>query len=101
MYLKIIVCSQLKAKRRVYKMVNLDEKQLKALHTRANLRRLLEYVANAQVEKINKMCSKGLDPNFHCPETGGKHMGNINFILLCHLHKEKLKKYIECPYFCL
>ncbi|XP_054289882.1 SH3 and multiple ankyrin repeat domains protein 3-like isoform X7 [Macrosteles quadrilineatus] len=61
---------ELKAKRRVYKMVNLDEKQLKALHTRTNLRRFLEYVTNAQVEKINKMCSKGLDPNFHCPETG-------------------------------
>ncbi|XP_046672398.1 SH3 and multiple ankyrin repeat domains protein 3 isoform X7 [Homalodisca vitripennis] len=61
---------ELKAKRRVYKMVNLDEKQLKALHTRTNLRRFLDYVTNAQVEKINKMCSKGLDPNFHCPDTG-------------------------------
>lgn len=53
-------------------MMNLDEKQLKALHTRANFRRLLEYVNNAQVEKITKMCSKGFDPNFHCAETGGK-----------------------------
>ncbi|XP_039278871.1 SH3 and multiple ankyrin repeat domains protein 3 [Nilaparvata lugens] len=61
---------ELKYKRRVYKMLNLDEKQLKALHTRANLRRFLEYVANGQVEKINKMCTKGLDPNFHCPESG-------------------------------
>lgn len=64
--------SQLKYKRRVYKMLHLDEKQLKAMHTRTNLRRLLEYVANSQVEKIAKMCSKGLDPNFHCQETGGK-----------------------------
>ncbi|PNF35049.1 hypothetical protein B7P43_G09455 [Cryptotermes secundus] len=61
---------ELKYKRRVYKMLNRDEKQLKALHTRANLRRLLDYVANGQVEKITKMCSKGLDPNFHCHETG-------------------------------
>ncbi|XP_069675312.1 SH3 and multiple ankyrin repeat domains protein 3 isoform X2 [Periplaneta americana] len=61
---------ELKYKRRVYKMLNLDEKQLKALHTRANLRRLLDYVSNGQVEKITKMCSKGLDPNFHCQETG-------------------------------
>lgn len=53
-------------------MLHLDEKQLKAMHTRTNLRRLLEYVANSQVEKIAKMCSKGLDPNFHCQETGGK-----------------------------
>ena len=50
-------------------MLNLDEKQLKALHTRANLRRFLEYVNNGQVEKVSKMCTKGLDPNFHCPET--------------------------------
>ncbi|XP_044728032.1 SH3 and multiple ankyrin repeat domains protein 3 isoform X6 [Chrysoperla carnea] len=61
---------ELKYKRRVYKMLNLDEKQLKALHTRTNLRRLIEYINNGQVEKITKMCSKGLDPNFHCQETG-------------------------------
>ncbi|XP_049825338.1 SH3 and multiple ankyrin repeat domains protein 2 isoform X3 [Aethina tumida] len=61
---------ELKYKRRVYKMISLDEKQLKSLHTRANLRRFLEYVQNGQVEKVTKMCSKGLDPNYHCPETG-------------------------------
>jgi SH3/ankyrin repeat-containing protein len=69
---KKAVLLQLKYKRRVYKMLNRDEKQLKALHTRANLRRLLDYVSNGQVEKITKMCSKGLDPNFHCHETGGE-----------------------------
>lgn len=63
---------QLKYKRRVYKMMSLDEKQLKSLHTRANLRRFLDYVTNGQVEKITKMCSKGLDPNFHCQDSGGK-----------------------------
>lgn len=51
-------------------MISLDEKQLKSLHTRANLRRLLDYVQNGQVEKITKMCSKGLDPNFHCQDSG-------------------------------
>ncbi|XP_017769648.1 PREDICTED: SH3 and multiple ankyrin repeat domains protein 3 isoform X2 [Nicrophorus vespilloides] len=61
---------ELKYKRRVYKMLSLDEKQLKSLHTRANLRRFLDYVTNGQVEKITKMCSKGLDPNFHCQESG-------------------------------
>lgn len=55
-------------------MLHLDEKQLKAMHTRTNLRRLLEYVANSQVEKIAKMCSKGLDPNFHCQESGGTYL---------------------------
>lgn len=53
-------------------MISLDEKQLKSLHTRANLRRFLDYVQNGQVEKVTKMCSKGLDPNFHCQESGGK-----------------------------
>ncbi|XP_068907345.1 SH3 and multiple ankyrin repeat domains protein 3 isoform X6 [Tenebrio molitor] len=61
---------ELKYKRRVYKMISLDEKQLKSLHTRANLRRFLDYVHNGQVEKITKMCSKGLDPNFHCQDSG-------------------------------
>ncbi|XP_071056645.1 SH3 and multiple ankyrin repeat domains protein 2 isoform X3 [Onthophagus taurus] len=61
---------ELKYKRRVYKMLSLDEKQLKSLHTRANLRRFLDYVINGQVEKITKMCSKGLDPNFHCQDSG-------------------------------
>lgn len=62
---------ELKYKRRVYKALGLDEKQLRSLHTRANLRRLLDYVTNGQVEKIAKMCSKGIDPNFHCPDSGG------------------------------
>uniref|UniRef100_A0A182W3Q8 SH3 and multiple ankyrin repeat domains protein n=1 Tax=Anopheles minimus TaxID=112268 RepID=A0A182W3Q8_9DIPT len=51
-------------------MLNLDERQLKALHTRANLRRFIECINSGQVEKIAKMCAKGLDPNFHCQETG-------------------------------
>lgn len=51
-------------------MLHLDEKQLKALHTRANLRRFLEYINSCNVEKVSKMCAKGLDPNFHCIETG-------------------------------
>lgn len=63
---------QLKYKRRVYKMLHLEEKALRALHTRANLRRFLEYVKENNVDKVGKMCAKGLDPNFHCQETGGK-----------------------------
>ncbi|XP_077284639.1 SH3 and multiple ankyrin repeat domains prosap isoform X2 [Arctopsyche grandis] len=61
---------ELKYKRRVYKMLKLDEKQLKAVHTKTNLRRFIDYVNHGQVEKITKMCSKGLDPNFHCQDTG-------------------------------
>ncbi|GFY14096.1 transposable element Tcb2 transposase [Trichonephila clavipes] len=36
----------------------------------ANLRRMLDHVNTGQVEKITKMCARGMDPNFHCPETG-------------------------------
>lgn len=61
---------ELKYKRRVYKMLKLDEKTLKALHSRANLRRFLEHVTHSQIDKITKACAKGLDPNFHCHETG-------------------------------
>lgn len=61
---------ELKYKRRVYKMMNVDEKQIKQLHTKANLRRLLDFVQSGQAEKITKLCVKGLDPNFHCHETG-------------------------------
>lgn len=72
----IQILLQLKYKRRVYKMLKLDEKTLKALHSRANLRRFLEHVAHAQVDKITKACAKGLDPNFHCQETGGMYQPN-------------------------
>lgn len=61
---------ELRYKRRVYKMMNVEEKQIKQLHTRANLRRMLEHVANNNVEKVTKLCSRGLDPNFHCPDSG-------------------------------
>nr|XP_027226662.1 protein shank-like isoform X2 [Penaeus vannamei] len=61
---------ELKYKRRVYKMLHLEEKALRALHTRANLRRFLDYVKENNVEKVTKLCAKGLDPNFHCQDTG-------------------------------
>ncbi|KAF0300309.1 Protein shank [Amphibalanus amphitrite] len=64
------VCSQLKYKRRVYKMLKMDERQLRAAHSRANLRRIVEHVLQANADKVAKLCAKGLDPNFHCPETG-------------------------------
>ncbi|XP_076370230.1 uncharacterized protein LOC143256640 [Tachypleus tridentatus] len=61
---------ELRYKRRVYKTMNTDEKQVKQLHTRTNLRRMIDYVNNGNVDKIIKLCAKGLDPNFHCPESG-------------------------------
>lgn len=50
----------------------MDEKQFKAVNTRTNLRRFIDYIQNGQIEKVTKMCNKGLDPNFHCVDTGGK-----------------------------
>lgn len=68
-------------------MLRLDEKALKALHSRANLRRFLENVAHGQVDKITKACSKGLDPNFHCSETGGKLIYRMCKILVGFFYK--------------
>ena len=67
-----IILFQLKFKRRVYKMLNLDEKQLKNINSRTNLKKFLDHVLANNVEKVNKMCNKGLDPNFHCQESGGE-----------------------------
>uniref|UniRef100_A0A8C1MIK9 SH3 and multiple ankyrin repeat domains protein 3 n=1 Tax=Cyprinus carpio TaxID=7962 RepID=A0A8C1MIK9_CYPCA len=57
-------------KRRVYTESHLDEKQLSKLHTKANLKKFMEYVQQRNVEKVSKFVEKGLDPNFHDPETG-------------------------------
>ncbi|XP_076845255.1 SH3 and multiple ankyrin repeat domains protein 2-like [Brachyhypopomus gauderio] len=57
-------------KSRVYKEPNIDEKQIAKLHTKANLRKFIEYIQNHQVEKVSKMLDRGLDPNYHDPETG-------------------------------
>lgn len=64
-------------------MLQMDEKQLKSVNSKSNLKKFLEHVHNGNVEKINKMCNKGLDPNFHCSESGGKlNFHNTQFHLL-------------------
>ncbi|KAJ8381469.1 hypothetical protein SKAU_G00022470, partial [Synaphobranchus kaupii] len=57
-------------KRRVYTEAYVDDKQLAKLHTKANLKKLMEHVQQSNVEKVAKSLEKGLDPNFHDPDTG-------------------------------
>ncbi|XP_071782808.2 SH3 and multiple ankyrin repeat domains protein 1-like [Centroberyx gerrardi] len=57
-------------KTRVYKQTNLDEKLLAKLSTKASLKKFLDYVQTGAVEKIAKVLEKGLDPNYHDPDSG-------------------------------
>nr|XP_040024319.1 SH3 and multiple ankyrin repeat domains protein 3-like isoform X2 [Gasterosteus aculeatus aculeatus] len=57
-------------KRRVYTQTHLDEKQLFKLHTKANLKKFMEYMQQRNIEKVSRFLEKGLDPNFHDPDTG-------------------------------
>uniref|UniRef100_A0A3B3XUY4 SH3 and multiple ankyrin repeat domains 1 n=1 Tax=Poecilia mexicana TaxID=48701 RepID=A0A3B3XUY4_9TELE len=57
-------------KTRVYKQTNLDEKALAKLSTKASQKKFLEYVQTGVMEKMAKVLEKGLDPNFHDPDSG-------------------------------
>lgn len=92
---------QFRYKTRVYKQTNLDEKALSKLSTKvflthvswtlllhsihfhsltsflfytsqASLKKFLDYIQTGAVEKMTKVLDKGLDPNFHDPDTGGE-----------------------------
>uniref|UniRef100_A0A912M3P2 SH3 and multiple ankyrin repeat domains protein 3-like n=1 Tax=Haemonchus contortus TaxID=6289 RepID=A0A912M3P2_HAECO len=56
---------ELKYKKRVYKMLNLDEKHLKSMHSKATLKKFMDYVQSKNAEKVEKLCAQGLDANFH------------------------------------
>ena len=57
----------------------MDEKQLKAINSKASKKKFADHVLNNNVDKVNKMCAKGIDPNFHCQDS---HIGGKN-ITLC------------------
>ncbi|KAE9550115.1 hypothetical protein FO519_006675 [Halicephalobus sp. NKZ332] len=59
---------ELKYKKRVYKMLKLDEKALKQMHSKSNLKKFMDYVQNRNSEKVEKWCTQGMDPNFHDPQ---------------------------------
>ncbi|XP_023340013.1 protein shank isoform X2 [Eurytemora carolleeae] len=61
---------EMKYKRKVYKELNLDQKQLKQINSKSNQKKFIEYISSNNVEKISKLINKGLDPNFHCPDSG-------------------------------
>ncbi|ETN84141.1 PDZ/DHR/GLGF domain protein, partial [Necator americanus] len=56
---------ELKYKKRVYKMLNLDEKHLKSLHSKGTLKKFMDHVQSKNAEKVEKLCAQGLDANFH------------------------------------
>ena len=78
--LKFYSTLQLKYKRRVYKMLHLDEKQLKAVNSKASRKKFADHVANNNVDKVNKMCAKGLDPNYHCQDSHSGGRDNTNHL---------------------
>uniref|UniRef100_A0AAY4B047 SH3 and multiple ankyrin repeat domains protein 2 n=1 Tax=Denticeps clupeoides TaxID=299321 RepID=A0AAY4B047_9TELE len=57
-------------KSRVYRQPGVNEKQIAKLHTQENLRKFMEHIQQHQLEKIRRMLEKGLDPNYHDPQTG-------------------------------
>uniref|UniRef100_A0A914I5U7 Uncharacterized protein n=1 Tax=Globodera rostochiensis TaxID=31243 RepID=A0A914I5U7_GLORO len=56
---------ELKFKKRVYKMLGLDEKALNAVQSRTNVRKMVEAVQGRNAAKIERLCAQGMDPNLH------------------------------------
>ncbi|XP_055963034.1 SH3 and multiple ankyrin repeat domains protein 3 isoform X2 [Sorex fumeus] len=57
-------------KRRVYAQNLIDDKQFAKLHTKANLKKFMDYIQLHSTDKVARLLDKGLDPNFHDPDSG-------------------------------
>uniref|UniRef100_A0A3B3D0B6 SH3 and multiple ankyrin repeat domains 2a n=1 Tax=Oryzias melastigma TaxID=30732 RepID=A0A3B3D0B6_ORYME len=67
---KGVPCLEFRYKNRVYREPNVNEKQIAKLHTKANLRKFMDFIQYDQVEKVAKMLERGFDPNYHDSDTG-------------------------------
>ncbi|XP_037834348.1 SH3 and multiple ankyrin repeat domains protein 3 isoform X4 [Kryptolebias marmoratus] len=47
-----------------------EEARKARLNSKANLKKFMEYVQQRNTEKVSRFLEKGLDPNFHDPDTG-------------------------------
>ncbi|CAL1532674.1 unnamed protein product, partial [Lymnaea stagnalis] len=61
---------EFKYKKRVYKMMQINERKLKQIHSKSKLKLFMDAVRAGNIEKINKTTMKGLDPNFHDQDNG-------------------------------
>ncbi|XP_062608347.1 SH3 and multiple ankyrin repeat domains protein 2-like isoform X4 [Saccostrea cucullata] len=82
---------EFKYKKRVYKMMHVNVRKLKQLHVKSNLRHFIDYVRTCNIEKLNKMSNKGLDPNFHDSSTG-----ETPLCLAASMNKPKCRELIIC-----
>lgn len=49
------------------------------LHLQASLKKFMDYIQAGAVEKVAKLVDKGLDSNYHDPDTGGEVSGSALF----------------------
>uniref|UniRef100_A0A8C6NW22 SH3 and multiple ankyrin repeat domains 2 n=1 Tax=Nothobranchius furzeri TaxID=105023 RepID=A0A8C6NW22_NOTFU len=67
---KGVPCLEFRYKSRVYRQSNVDEKQIAKLHSKANLRKFMDFIQHNQADKVAKLLERGFDPNYHNGDTG-------------------------------
>ncbi|KAF4023096.1 hypothetical protein G4228_014546, partial [Cervus hanglu yarkandensis] len=85
-------------KRRVYAQNLIDDKQFAKLHTKANLKKFMEYVQLHSTDKVARLLDKGLDPNFHDPDSGGeKQIREGHGLGMARTVTSACPLHLECP----